>query len=255
MESPRAIAGRTLGLLDLTDLGDNSSQQSIEDLCRRAVTPHGPVAAVCIWPRFVKLARTQLVGSGVRVATVANFPGGEPDAAEAAVQTLAAFEDGADEVDVVIPWRSILSGDHAIATELVSACREKVPSGRRLKVILETGELGTGSMIETASRLAIEAGADFIKTSTGKVPVNATPEAARVMISSIRDSGRSIGFKAAGGIRTTRDAGDYLMIADEIMGAGWVSPETFRFGASGLLDDLLAVLQGKSGDGADTGGY
>lgn len=255
MEALQEIARRTLGLLDLTDLGDNSSQQSVEDLCRRAVTPHGSVAAVCIWPQFVEPARRQLTGTGVRVATVSNFPDGRPDAMAAAAQTMAAFDDGADEVDVVIPWRSILSGDHAVAVELVSDCKAKVPSGRKLKVILETGELGTGSMIETASRIAIEAGADFIKTSTGKVPVNATPEAARTMISAICNAGKNVGFKAAGGIRTARDAAAYLKIADEVMGTHWASPETFRFGASGLLDDLLAVLDGNTGDDVGTGGY
>lgn len=254
MTDQEATALRALRLLDLTDLSDSPTGDAIDELCARAQSSFGPVAAVCIWPQFVVQAKARLAGSEVRVATVANFPGGDQDSADVFAMVETALSDGADEIDLVLPWRQFLEGDTDRAHKLVSDCRSRIPQGRLLKVILETGELRTEDSIRAASILALGAGADFIKTSTGKVPVNATPEAARIMIGAIRDHGRPAGFKAAGGIRTVSDAADYLTIADEIMGPDWAAPGTFRFGASGLLDDVLAALGG--GDaGATTGGY
>ncbi len=240
------LAAKALTLLDLTNLAEDCDSAAIAKLCAKAVTPHGNVAAVCIWPRFVAEARRRLAGTGVKVATVANFPHGGGDAETAAAEAARSFTDGADEVDVVIPYRRLMAGDERAVEQLIVATAAQRLAGRRLKTILETGELQTPELITKAARIAISAGADFIKTSTGKTKVSATPQAARIMLEAIRDAGRPVGFKPSGGIRSIEDAAVYLDLASEIMGPGWVSPTTFRFGASGLLDDLLARL-GHSG--------
>ena len=235
-------AGRALSMLDLTSLGDDDSPASVGAMLKRAVTPVGPVAAVCVWPAFVAQAKSALAGTGVRVATVSNFPHGRPDIAGAVATTKQAVADGADEVDVVWPYDSWLNGNSTIARDLVAACKDACGTAAHLKVILETGRLQTADAIAGSSRDAIAAGADFIKTSTGKTPVSATLEAAHIMLETIRDSGKPVGLKPSGGIRTTEQALAYLRLADNIMGAGWATPETFRFGASSLLDALLKTL-------------
>ena len=236
------IAKRALPLLDLTSLNDDDDDAAVDRLCARATGPYGRVAAVCVWPRFIARCREALAGSGVRVAAVANFPAGALDTEGAVAEVEAAAAAGADEVDLVWPYAAWLEGEHAAAGELVAACKAACGAERILKVILETGRLGSPENIAAASRDAIAAGADFIKTSTGKTEVSATLEAAEIMLTAIARSGRPVGFKAAGGIRTTAQAADYLALADRIVGPDWAAPETFRFGASGLLEDLLAKL-------------
>ncbi len=241
----RAAAERVLPLLDLTSLNDTDSEAGIYQLCRRAVGPFGSVAAVCVWPRFIPLCRKWLDGSGVRFAAVANFPHGRADAECAVAETRAALDYGADEVDLVFPYTAWLNGQSDLATNLVAACRSACGSSITLKVIIETGCLFSTANIERVSRDAIAAGADFIKTSTGKGQVNATLEAAAAMLSAIKATDRSVGFKAAGGVRTTGQAAAYLALADHFLGASWATPASFRFGASGLLDDLTKQLGGK----------
>lgn len=234
-----AFARRAIALLDLTDLSNGLDEAGVERLCARAVTPLGPVAAVCLWAGFVPQARRLLRGTPVRIATVVNFPAGEDDVIRAADEARYALLDGADEIDVVLPWRSLIAGRQEVVGALLGAVRAVVPPGKTLKTILETGELKTPALIRAAARIAIGTGADIIKTSTGKTAVSATPEAVRLMLEEIRASGRQVGLKPSGGIRTADDARAYLALADEIMGEGWARPETFRFGASGLLDALL----------------
>jgi deoxyribose-phosphate aldolase len=234
-----AFARRAIALLDLTDLSNGLDEAGVERLCARAVTPLGPVAAVCLWAGFVPQARRLLRGTPVRIATVVNFPAGEDDVMRAADEARYALLDGADEIDVVLPWRSLIAGRQEVVGALLGAVRAVVPPGKTLKTILETGELKTPALIRAAARIAIGTGADIIKTSTGKTEVSATPEAVRLMLEEIRASGRQVGLKPSGGIRTADDARAYLALADEIMGEGWARPETFRFGASGLLDALL----------------
>jgi deoxyribose-phosphate aldolase len=234
-----AFARRAIALLDLTDLSNGLDEAGVERLCARAVTPLGPVAAVCLWAGFVPQARRLLRGTPVRIATVVNFPAGEDDVMRAADEARYALLDGADEIDVVLPWRSLIAGRQEVVGALLGAVRAVVPPGKTLKTILETGELKTPALIRAAARIAIGTGADIIKTSTGKTEVSATPEAVRLMLEEIRASGRRVGLKPSGGIRTADDARAYLALADEIMGEGWARPETFRFGASGLLDALL----------------
>lgn len=250
------IAGRALGLVDLTNLNDDCTADAITALCKRAVTRHGTVAAVCIWPRFVAQAAGELSGTGVKVATVVNFPEGGTETAEVVAETEQAIRDGADEIDLVMPYRAFLDGRKGFAEEQIIRVKAVIPAPAILKVILETGELKDPLLIHLASEIAIGAGADFIKTSTGKVAVNATLEAAEIMLTAIDEArrvrDRHVGFKAAGGIKTVGDAGAYLAVADGILGHNWVSAATFRFGASGLLDALVGTLDGtdaKAGEG------
>lgn len=238
-------ARRILPLLDLTRLNDGDSDSHIHRLCARASTPAGTVAAVCVWPGFVAaarqgLARAQLQNQ-VKVAAVANFPDGDEDLEHVLEEVNSAVTSGADEIDLVFPYRALMAGDERAGYQLVSRCRQSL-TGYTLKVILETGELKDAGLIRTAAEIAISAGADFLKTSTGKVEVNATPDAAMIMMEAIRDSTRPVGFKAAGGIRTIAEASAYLDLASDILGESWLRPERFRFGASSLLDDLLHTL-------------
>lgn len=235
------FARRAVALLDLTDLSNGLDETGVERLCARAVTPLGPVAAVCLWAGFVPQARRLLRDTPVKVATVVNFPAGDDDVMRAADEARYAILDGADEIDVVLPWRALAKGRREVVGALLGAVRAVVPPGRTLKTILETGELKTPALIREAARIAIGTGAEFIKTSTGKTEVSATPEAVSLMLEEIRASGRTIGIKPSGGIRTLEDAKTYLALADRIMGPDWANPRTFRFGASGLLEALLAA--------------
>nr|CAD6427762.1 deoxyribose-phosphate aldolase [Rhizobium sp. Q54] len=255
INTPREAASFALSLLDLTNLRDDCDAAAIETLCRRAQTPYGSAAAICIWPRFVAQARSFLApGHPVRIATVVNFPSGDLSVPAVVEETEGAIRDGADEIDLVIPYRRFLAGDEPAVTVMVAAVRAACP-GACLKVILETGELKDSAHIRRAAELAIGAGADFIKTSTGKVAVNASLEAADVMLRAIRDSRKRTGFKPAGGISTVADADLYLRLAETIMGPNWIMPSTFRFGASGLLDDILGVLGGGAPQRTAATGY
>ena len=233
-------ARRAIACLDLTSLNDGDDDAVIEKLCRRAVTPAGPVAAVCVWPRFVPLCRDRLEGTRVKVCTVVNFPHGR-DNEQVRDEILPAIADGADEIDVVLPYTALLTGRVAEARAVLDMAR-LMTGEATLKVILETGRLLTQSAIREASELAVEAGADFLKTSTGKVAISATLEAAHVLLDVAAAAGRPVGVKVAGGVRTTEQAAAYLRLADAINGRA--EPSNFRFGASGLLDALLASLEG-----------
>lgn len=244
-------AQKALSLLDLTDLTDTCDAAAIEKLCAQAQTPFGTTAAICIWPRFVAQARGILgKGHAVKIATVVNFPAGDLTVAEVVAETKQAIADGADEIDLVIPYRDFITGDEAAVTEMVAAIKAVCTPPVRLKTILETGELKDPALIREASDLAIAAGADFIKTSTGKVAVNATLQAAEIMLNAIKATGKPVGFKPAGGVRTVGDAAEYLSLAASILGDNWATPKTFRFGASGLLGDILSVLGGQSAPSA-----
>lgn len=241
----KAVAERALALVDLTNLNENCNHTDIDALCERAQTKHGNVAAICIWPRYVAHAHQQLRGTDIPIATVVNFPGGNQGVDMTVTETRAAIDDGAAEIDLVMPYRAFRDGDTEAASEMIRAVHSACGDETLLKVILETGELGEDELIRSASELAIKAGADFIKTSTGKVSVNATLTSAKTMLTVIADGHFSVGFKPAGGIKTVEDCAEYLALADELLGPDWASPQTFRFGASSVLDDLLAALEGK----------
>ena len=239
----KSSAQRILSLIDLTNLNDDCTEEDVVELCSRAQGEFGNTAAVCVWPRFVNLCASILRGTSIKVATVVNFPHGGTDVADVVAATIAALDAGADEIDLVLPYQSMITGDEAQVLSMLQAVREVVHAPAHLKVILETGELINPERIRRASELAIKSGADFIKTSTGKTKISATPEAVTTMLQVIRDSGRLVGLKPSGGIRTVADAQQYLDLADAIMGPQWATPQTFRFGASGLIDAVEAELR------------
>ncbi|MTI14788.1 deoxyribose-phosphate aldolase [Sansalvadorimonas verongulae] len=246
-----------LQLMDNTSLNEDDTVERIVALCKSSKTPAGHTAAVCVYPKFVGIAQKTLKEIGlpnVKVATVTNFPAGKADVELARRETAEAVAMGADEVDVVFPYRALMEGDEKIGFDLVKASREACTHGVKLKVIIETGELKDPALIRKASDISINAGADFIKTSTGKVPVNATPEAARIMLTAIKESGKDVGFKPAGGVRTAEDAKEHLDIAADILGADWINSNHYRFGASSLLPNLLNTL-GLNDGHVDNGGY
>lgn len=245
LQRPREAAALALSLLDLTNLKEDCTPEQIATLCQKAHTQYGNTAAICIWPRFVAQARAAFGNNhAIRIATVVNFPSGDSNVATVVQETERAIADGADEIDLVIPYRKFMAGDETAVSQMVSAVRKACPTPVLLKVILETGELKDKTLIRRASEIAITEGADFIKTSTGKVNVNATLESADIMLQCIRDSKKKVGFKPAGGIGTVADATLYLRLAETIMQPNWAMPSTFRFGASGILDDILNVLAG-----------
>jgi deoxyribose-phosphate aldolase len=240
------LARRLLGLIDLTSLNRTDDAATISALASLACTPAGRVAALCIWPKFISVARACLQGESVPVAVVANFPEGRATAGEAAAETAAAVAAGADEVDVVFPYRAVLAGDDAAGRELVRCCREACGTRARLKVILETGQLGSPAHIRHAAQLAVESGAHFLKTSTGKTEPGATLEAAAVLVEVIaeaRERGVAVGLKPSGGVSTIVDAQAYLQLYEERFGIGSATPDTFRIGASSLIFPILAALR------------
>lgn len=241
-----ARARQSIGLLDLTNLNEECSEADIDALAARARTPFGNVAALCIWPHFVARAGKLVSGSGIRVATVVNFPKGDDRISTVAASTEAALAAGAGEIDAVMPYRLLLAGDAMAAAHFVAAMRRAVPAPHCLKIIVESGILRDRGHILLASTIALAEGADFIKTSTGKAATHATLEAAEIMIGAIRRGGFPAGFKAAGGIRTAPETASYLDLAAAMMGEGWARPSTFRFGASGVLDGLIAAASGKA---------
>lgn len=243
-DTPAAIARTALACLDLTSLNDHDDDAAIDTLCAQALAGPALPAAVCVWPRFVARARAALPAA-VQVAAVANFPAGALDVAAAVADTRAIVAAGGQEVDLVLPWRALLAGEHAACLALVQAVRAACP-GQRLKLILESGELGSVQAVLSAAQLGLDGGADFLKTSTGKTATGATLQAARVMLEAIaaHPRGAQVGFKASGGIRRVADAAAYIALVREILGPEAAQPARLRFGASGLLADIRAVLAG-----------
>lgn len=240
-------------MMDLTTLEGKDTPGKVRALCAKAMHPQPgdasipSVAAVCVYPALVRDAKDALRGSSVRVASVATgFPSGQTFREVKLAETRLAVEAGADEVDMVLDRNAFLAGDYQAAFEEIVAV--KVAAGpAQLKVILETGELETYDNVRRASVLAMAAGADFIKTSTGKINPAATLPVSLVMLEAIRDfdrqTGREVGMKPAGGIRTAKDAIAYLVVLYETLGPRWMRPERYRFGASSLLNDVLMQIE------------
>ncbi|HYN97160.1 MAG TPA: deoxyribose-phosphate aldolase [Pilimelia sp.] len=236
-------------MVDLTTLEGADTPGKVRALCAKARRPDPTdpscpaVAAVCVYPSMVPVAAEALRGSGVHLASVATaFPSGQAPLEVKLADTAAAVAAGADEIDMVISRGAFLAGRYDEVHEEIAAVKQAAGAAH-LKVILETGELGTYDNVRRASWLAMLAGADFIKTSTGKVPVAATLPVTLVMLEAVRDfraaTGRQVGVKPAGGIRTSKDAIKYLVLVNETAGDRWLDPDWFRFGASTLLNDLL----------------
>lgn len=241
-----------LNMIDLTTLEGKDSEGKVKQLCSKAMHLHDAypglptVAAVCVYPSMVKTAKTALAGSGVKVASVATaFPSGQSTAEIKLLDTKFAVDNGADEVDMVISRGRFLQGDYNFVFDEIAAIKEACGSAR-LKVILETGELVTLDKVRKASDIAMYAGADFIKTSTGKVTPAATMPVTLVMLEAIRDfyykTGKMIGMKPAGGISKSKLALHYLVMVNETLGEAWMNNQWFRFGASSLANDILMQL-------------
>ncbi|WP_037580788.1 deoxyribose-phosphate aldolase [Phaeacidiphilus oryzae] len=243
-----------ISVIDLTTLEGADTPGKVRSLCAKALRPDPSdpsaprVAAVCVYPDLVGVAKEALAGSPVEVASVATaFPSGRAASPVRLADARDAVAAGADEVDMVIDRGAFLSGRYGAVLESVREVKEVCGEAARLKVILETGELATGDNIRRAAWLAMLGGADFVKTSTGKVAVNATPATALLLLEAVRDyrlaTGAQVGVKAAGGIRTSKDALKYLVLVNETAGPEWLSSEWFRLGASSLLNDLLMQRQ------------
>ena len=238
-----------ISMIDLTTLEGQDTPGKVRALCAKALRPDPAdqtvprVAAICVYADMVAIAAHELAGSGVRVASVATaFPSGRAALDVKLADTRHAVDDGADEIDMVIDRGAFLSGRYLDVFEEIVAVKRACGSAH-LKVILETGELVTYDSVRRASWLAMLAGADFIKTSTGKISPAATLPVTMVMLEAVRDfrdaMGRQVGVKPAGGIRTTKDAVKYLVLVNETAGDDWLDPDWFRLGASSLLNDLL----------------
>lgn len=238
-----------VSMIDLTTLEGRDTPGKVRQLSAKAVCPDGhrpevpSCAAICVYPSLVSVAREALDGSGVAVASVATgFPSGQTALDLKLEETRRAVADGASEIDMVISREAYLAGDHARVAGEISAVKEACGDAH-LKVILETAELPTYADVRRAGQLAIDAGADFIKTSTGMASVGATPGVVLVMLETVRDhlwrTGRVVGVKAAGGVSTTKKALHMLVLVKETLGDEWLTPSRFRIGASSLLNDLL----------------
>lgn len=241
-----------LSMIDLTTLEGMDTEGKVIQLCQKALKPHAAmpdlpkVAAVCVYPNMVKVAKERLKGSGIHVASVATaFPSGMATLEDKLQETKRAVDYGADEVDMVISRGKFLKGEYSYVFDEIVQIKEACGDAH-LKVILETGELQTYENVRKASDLAMQAGADFIKTSTGKVQPAATQPVTLVMIEAIRDyyyeTGRMVGMKPAGGIRKAKQAIQYLVLVKETLGANWLTADYFRFGASSLANDLLMQI-------------
>ena len=245
-----------LSMIDLTTLEGQDTHGKVTQLCQKAIHLHDTlpglphVAAVCVYPTMVAVARRVLRGHDIKVASVATaFPSGMAPLSVKLEETRLAVQEGADEVDMVISRGAFLEGEYLRVFDEIIAIKEACGQAH-LKVILETGELGTLDRVRRASTLAMHAGADFIKTSTGKIQPAATLPVTLVMLQAIRDyyhaTGRRVGMKPAGGISKAKQAIQYLVMLRETLGEGWLTPEWFRFGASSLVNDILMQLEKQS---------
>jgi deoxyribose-phosphate aldolase len=229
---------RLLAAIDLTSLGEDDTPAMIRSLCAKAAASAVRPAAVCVFSEHVGTARAALNAAGapgVAVATVVNFPDGANNPGRALSETRRALSAGADEIDLVFSWRAYVAGDRESGPIILGRCKEACGS-RLLKAIIETGELGDPLLIREICVAALDAGADFVKTSTGRCRVGATPEAAQAILECLRERARG-GFKASGGIRTLAQARSYFELAERICGTGWATPARFRIGSSSTMVD------------------
>lgn len=247
---------RCFGCIDLTSLGATDSRRSIGEFTRKAIElprhfpQAGSVASICVYPVFVETVGLAAGDSKMAITSVSGgFPSSQTYLEVKMLETAMAIENGADEVDIVISIGEMLDGEYDLAGNEIETLRAEIGDDAILKVILESGTLSDPELIHKAATIAMEAGADFIKTSTGKNGIAATPEAAVAMCLAIsqfaKKTGRKVGFKAAGGISTAESAALYYSIVEEILGEEWLTPERFRIGASSLANNLLSEIEGR----------
>ena len=241
-DAASAAARRVISLIDLTDLADDHRADGIDRLLEQALEHQ--TAAVCVWPEFVGQAAAHLGWSDVRVATVADFPGGRGQLPDVVAEVRRSLVAGADEIDLVLNYRELLAGRPERVGEPIETVAEIVhAAGAHLKVILETGELGDRQTIVDAARIAVASGADFIKTSTGKTSNGASLDAVDAMLDVIAETDRVIGLKPSGGISTVVDALEYIDLVESRLGVERTRADVLRFGASSLLADALRILE------------
>ncbi len=243
--------------IDLTTLTETDSVASVSTFVKKAVEfgkeyPSIPnVATICVFPSFVDTVGLGVEGTDIGITSVAGgFPASQTFLEVKMLEVAMAVENGADEIDIVINVGEMIQGEYDQMANEVEMLRKEAGEGTVFKVIIESGALKTPELIRRASLLSMLAGADFVKTSTGKIPVAATPEAAVVMCMAIRDyysqTGRKVGFKAAGGVRTAEEAVLFYTIVEMILGKEWLTPSLFRIGASSLANNLISAIEGKS---------
>lgn len=231
------IALRAIPLLDLTSLNSSDDAVAIHKLCQSAHTPLMDVAAICVFRHYLAQVKSELAGSRILLATVVNFPHGAHSVDETCEEIRQALASGADEIDVAMPYELFLNDQFEKVKNYLSTCK-KACGYKTMKVILETALLKSPESVFRASQLAIEAGANFIKTSTGKIG-GATPEAAAAILMAIKGSGKPVGIKISGSVKTTKQLIPYFAMTEQMMGDKWIRPSTFRIGASSLLSELL----------------
>ncbi len=258
MPADKALAERAIAAIDLTSLTGSESADDIRNLISDADGPGGRVAALCVFPDHVKQTAEGLKGTGVQTATVVNFPTGEDDAEGVARLTANAVASGADEIDVVFPWKAWAAGDQDAAGQVLRATRQAA-EGRQMKVILESGAWDDAAELEAACRLSVSCGADFLKTSTGKIEAGASLEAAAVMMSvaadhNARNPASACGVKVSGGVSTAETAAEYMALGEALMGVDRMGPVHFRIGTSGLLPRMRALASGEPAPIAQHGG-
>ena len=238
----RDVAKHLIPCIDLTLLSESSTSADIMVLCDQAQTTHGSVAAVCVFPQWIDVAKAALQDTGIDVATVINFP--RPtlsiDECQKAIESVVAG--GVEEIDVVMPYDLLAQGGQARVEKILKRCRE-ASQGHVLKVIIESGELQSNELIQLASQLVVDSGADFVKTSTGKAAVGATLQAAESILTVLKNSGTNTGLKLSGGIRTMLSAYEYVQLVERYLGDQWQQPARFRIGASQLLQDIIRQIE------------
>lgn len=225
-----------IALIDFTRLNDEDSTEAIETFCQHALTSQGPVAAVCVYPQFITAAKKALENTSIPVATVANFPTGNDSLAVTLHSIQHSLDMGADEIDVVLPYRQLQQDNLEFITEFLAGCRQHT-KGHILKVIIESGALSTTHIIQATSLVAA-AGADFVKTSTGKITTGATLDAVETILKTLSALKNRPGIKISGGVRTPEHALEFISLIADYMGTAWINPQHVRIGASQLLSHL-----------------
>lgn len=230
-------AAELISLIDHTRLEEQDSADAVGQFCKQAINPLGNCAAICVYPQYILIAKEALKNSSIKIASVANFPQGGRDFSACLKEMQFIIHQGADEIDIVLPYEELMRGNNFFVLEFLKACR-RYSENKTLKIIIESGLLNP-EQIKQACEMIIAAEIEFIKTSTGKVKIGATPEAVKIILETIKNSKAETGLKISGGVRTVEDAENYITLIENIMGKNWISPEKFRLGSSKLLNSTL----------------
>jgi deoxyribose-phosphate aldolase len=243
MTSDADLARRLLSQFELPGLSDISLEDDMERLIRASHTAQGPVASICVWPSFISICASRLEGKGILVATVINFPKGGDDVERAIADAEEAVRDGADEIDLVFPVAAFLDGDEPIARSMVAEVKDIMPDDAHLKVIIEPSQFAELASLEAACRVAIEEGADFLKSGTGRLP-NASDAQLKAMLGVIRETGKTCGLVSVGAFKTLAEMRHAFDLASSIIGEPWATVDRFRISSASGLDVLLAAIGG-----------